>query len=315
MISKRAIVISASRRTDIPAFYMPWFMEGIDAGFFEVVNPYNRRRHRVPAEVGAVHSIVFWSKNLAAFLDGDFGRKLQRRGFRLYFNFTINSESLLEPHVPPLASRLEQLQRLCERFGAEAVTWRFDPICFFHNRQGERCNNLHDFATIGRQAAACGVTRCITSFVDLYPKVTRRLMRRDDVRLFDPPLEEKIETLLALEAELKRLGIRLHTCCEKKLQAALPAHSTVAPAACIPHAQLMKLYGGRLSLKKDRGQRTGAGCGCQESADIGSYHLHPCRHRCLYCYANPAASATSGGPKAEEKSAAGEAFGSRGMRP
>jgi len=282
------IVISASRRTDIPAFYMPWFMDGIDAGFFEVTNPYNRKIRRVPATAEAVHSIVFWSKNLAPFLQGDFGSKLQERGFRLYFNFTINSESVLEPHVPPLASRLGQLKKLCQRFGADAVTWRFDPICFFRDRHGESCDNLRDFPTISRQAAACGITRCITSFVDLYPKVIRRLARQTHVTPIDPPLEQKIDTLLSLEEELSRRGIQLHTCCEKHLMDALPPNCSVTPASCISHELLMQLFGGRLSRKIDAGQRIKAGCGCQASSDIGSYHLHPCRHRCLYCYANPA---------------------------
>jgi hypothetical protein len=64
------IVLSASRRTDIPAFYMPWFMEGIARGEFEVVNPYSRKTTRVPATTPPVHTIVFWSKNFGPFIDG-----------------------------------------------------------------------------------------------------------------------------------------------------------------------------------------------------------------------------------------------------
>jgi hypothetical protein len=101
------IVLSASRRTDVPAFYMDWFMRSIEQGFFEVTNPYNRRKSIVAATPDKVHTIVFWSKNFARFLDHHYGDFLQRQGYHLFFNFTINSENpLLEPHVPPLQQRL-----------------------------------------------------------------------------------------------------------------------------------------------------------------------------------------------------------------
>jgi hypothetical protein len=93
--------------------------------------------------------------------------------------------------------------------------------------------------------------------------------------------------LLDLERVLSALGIGLFTCCENETLAALPARSTIAPAACIPNDRLMRLYGGRLSLQRDSGQRRSAGCGCRKSVDIGSYDRHRCPHGCLYCYANP----------------------------
>jgi len=129
------MVLSASRRTDIPAFFMPWFMEGIARGEFEVTNPYNRRVTRVAATVPPVHTIVFWSKNFGPFLEGDYGGRLQALGYHLYFQFTINSENpVLEPNLPGLDQRLEQLQRLCDRFGLRSVNWRFDPICFYRSK-------------------------------------------------------------------------------------------------------------------------------------------------------------------------------------
>jgi hypothetical protein len=91
-----------------------------------------------------------------------------------------------------------------------------------------------------------------------------------------------------MAGQLKDLGIGLQTCCEKDLQKALPKDSPVSRAACISSTLLMSLFGGNLSLKADAGQRKQSGCGCQKSVDIGSYHLHPCYHDCLFCYANPA---------------------------
>ena len=131
------IVISASRRTDIPAFYMPWFMDRIEKGSFEVSNPFNRKVSIIPSTPDRVHTIVFWSKNFDPFIRRQYGIRLQKKGYHLFFNFTINSESpLLEPHVPALKKRLDQLKYLCSHFGAESVNWRFDPICFVNTGDG-----------------------------------------------------------------------------------------------------------------------------------------------------------------------------------
>ncbi len=86
------VVISASRRTDIPSFYMPWLMAQLEHGFVETVNPYNRYRKRVPATPDAVHSIVFWSKNYGPFLKGRYGEKLQ--GQRIPALFSLYRKQL-----------------------------------------------------------------------------------------------------------------------------------------------------------------------------------------------------------------------------
>jgi hypothetical protein len=282
------IVISASRRTDIPAFYMPWFMEQIGKGFFEVVNPFNQRVSVVPATPDRVHAIVFWSKNFRPFIGRADDRQLSKLGYHLFFNFTINSENPdLEPNVPPLSERLDQLEYLSKQYGAETVNWRFDPICFYRTGPGALRDNLKDFTVVAERAAELKISRCITSFMDHYPKIRRRLSTRPGFEFVDPPLLQKLETILDMEAQLEALNIRLFTCCEKDIIAALPASSSVAPSSCIPNDLLVKIYPGRLSLGKDSGQRVKAGCGCKVSADIGSYRRQPCYHNCLFCYANP----------------------------
>ena len=282
------IVISASRRTDIPAFYMPWFMEQISKGFFEVVNPFNQRVSVIQATPDDVHSIVFWSKDFGRFIDKGYGRQLLKLGYHLFFNFTINSDSPdLEPGVPPLNERLGQLEQLGKHYGPNAVNWRFDPICLYRKGRGRRCDNLNQFPDIADKAAGWGISRCITSFMDHYPKIRRRLSSRPGFEFIDPPLSEKVKTILEMEARLAALNIQLFTCCEKDLIQALPATSSVTHSSCIPNDLLMELYPGRLSLKKDTGQRAKAGCGCKVSVDIGSYRLQPCYHNCLFCYANP----------------------------
>jgi len=282
------IILSASRRTDIPAFYMPWFMAGIEQGQFEVVNPYNQKISNVPAGVDQVHTLVFWSKDFGPFMEGGYGEDLIARGYHLFFNFTVNTaDRLLEPRVPDLASRLEQLAALCRRFGPRVINWRFDPLCFYNTAQSGRADNLGDFELIAAVAGSLGVERCVTSFMDDYAKIRKRTAAMPGFGFVAPPLEEKVSTCLMMARKLEAYNIRLQTCCEKEVLALLPAGSGIEKGRCISADLLMELFGGRISQKRDSGQRVAAGCGCHVSRDIGSYAWHPCHHNCLFCYANP----------------------------
>ncbi len=284
----KKIVISASRRTDIPAFYMDWFMQQIKKKAFQVINPYNRQTKTVPATPDKVHTIAFWSKNFGPFIKGKFGENLMKMGFNLFFNFTINSHSpLLEPNVPHLLERLDQLEYLCGNFDAKCVNWRFDPICFYKTKDEKVIDNIHDLTVIADRASRCGITRCITSFMDDYRKIQKRTALIEGFSFIYPSLEKKVELILSIEKKLASAGIQLYACCEKKLADILPESSKIKNSSCIPNDLLLKLYGGDLSLKKDSGQRIKQGCGCKVSIDIGSYNLHPCYHNCLFCYANP----------------------------
>ncbi|MFZ2630012.1 MAG: DUF1848 family protein [Desulfosalsimonadaceae bacterium] len=284
------IVLSASRRTDIPAFYMDWFMDRIDAGFFETVNPYNQKKTIIPASPDHVHTIVFWSKNFGPFINGGYGGQLRDKGYHLFFNFTVNSESpVLEPNLPALDERMNQTAALCEAFGPAAVSWRFDPICFYTLPDGSTIDNLHDFSKLAEFVASIGILRCITSFMDHYPKILRRPKPYPKFAFIEPDMDRKVAVLNKMAAILAPTPVKLYTCCEKDVLAALPPDSGVAASACIPSRLLVDLFGGSLSFKRDAGQRTKQGCGCLASTDIGIYKEHPCYHNCLFCYANPAA--------------------------
>jgi Domain of unknown function (DUF1848) len=281
-------ILSASRRTDIPAFYMDWFMGGIEKGSFEVINPYNQYRRHVPAHPHEVHSIVFWSKDFGPFLRGNFDRKLQQQGYRLFFNFTINAPApMLEPHVPALSERIRQITELAQRHTPEAIIWRFDPICFFrHNDSTELHHSVGSLESIADALAAIGIRRCVTSFVDLYRKVQCRLPATG-LKLVEPPAEVKRDTLLAMAATLRQKQISLGTCCEQAVLDTLPPDAGITPGDCIPGPLLARLFGDGFALKKDPGQRRTRGCTCNIAADIGSYRQQPCYHNCLFCYANP----------------------------
>jgi hypothetical protein len=262
-------------------------MEGINRGRIEVVNPFNRRARPVGVSPERIHTLVFWSKNFGPFLTGRYGERLQAMGYHLYFNFTLNSPSAtLEPRVPALSQRLDQLRQLCLRFGSAAVQWRFDPICHFSTGKDGYGSNMDDFDAIAAVAGECGIGVCITSFMDHYRKIARRTGR--GLAFIDPPVVEKARMLMKMQATLAPLGIELTLCCENAILAQLPPGTSIRAGACISGRRIMALYGGRVSLRQDAGQRKGAGCGCTVSVDVGSYSLHPCHHNCLYCYANPA---------------------------
>ena len=268
-------------------------MDQIDRGYFEVVNPYNHQTSVIPATCADVHTIVFWSKNFGPFIDGAYGERLARMGYHLFFNFTINSASrLLEPNLPPLSDRLNQLGRLSMRFGPQVINWRFDPICYFRSKDQGTGNNLDDFSQIANHAAKYDIRRCITSFRDDYRKVQRRTAQISGFEFEDPPLQTKADVLVAMEQQLRAVQMNLMVCCEKDVLGLLPDSSTITPSRCIPNDLLVELYGGMLSMQKDTGQRQHAGCGCFVSKDIGAYDRHPCYHDCLFCYANPSIDGT-----------------------
>lgn len=276
-------IISASRRTDIPAFYLDWFLARLGQGSFVVENPFNGARRRLSTHPQQVQAIVFWSKDYARLL----ARAAELARYRLFFNFTLNSESaLLEPRVPPLSERLRQLRELSRRFGAAAIQWRFDPIVCWEE-DGERRNNLGQFDRILEAASGAAVGRLVLSFMDHYPKIGRRLRHLPGVRLREPGLEEMVELATPLALKARQAGLKVAACCEKELVGALPP-GLIEPSRCIDAELLASLYGPGASLIPDRGQRRAAGCGCHLSVDVGSYCAHPCAHNCLYCYASPA---------------------------
>jgi hypothetical protein len=288
----RRNIISASRRTDIPGWYTPWFLEQIHQGTFSIRNPYNKVVRTVDARPENVHSIVFWSKNFAPFLNLRADQILTQRGYPLHFNFTINSRSqLLEPNLPDLSARLDQARLLCERFGPDSLSWRFDPICFYKIDTQALKNTLGDITLIADALALIGITRCVTSVYDGYKTVLTRasyLSSRGTPRVcfVDPTPKDTLKIIQRMADYLKQKKITLHLCCEAELFKSLGENTTVKQNACIDGKLLKRLHGGTPETRPDYGQRTRQGCHCTKAIDIGSYEAHPCFHNCLFCYAN-----------------------------
>jgi len=275
-------VISASRRTDIPAFYMDWFMESLRRGYFEVENPVSHKITRVDATPRDTSVIVFWSRNYAPLIP--LLDELQSR-YRLWFHFTINTPNkTLEPKVPNPDIQLAQLRALAKRVESRAISWRFDPIVFWRER-GKLKNNLDGFRQLAHEVSLAGVARCHISFMTHYRKIQRRLQKHPHLAFVDPPIQEKVGILFSLHEIARSKGIQLHLCCQPEILRALPEDTLILPASCVDGRLINEVYGTRVSKARDTGQRMG--CGCTRSRDIGSYQKQICHYRCLYCYANP----------------------------
>ena len=294
------LIVSASRATDIPAFFGEWFMRRLDEGYIRWVNPWSGKPLYVSFE--AARLIVFWSKNPASFLPNL--DELDRRGLHYYFHFTLNDYELegLEPGVPPLQERVETFKRLSERIGRERVLWRFDPLLLTDTLSADRL--LERIERVGSAIEGC-TGRLTISFITCYAKVSRNLRNAGiNLRNVDEAMRQ---TLLRGIADLGRSWkIPVVACAEERDWSAYG----IGCGGCIDgeliarrfgeDQKLMALFGGdragrergeafissKESSLKDKGQRPF--CGCIVSRDIGGYNT--CRHCCIYCYANASSS-------------------------
>jgi hypothetical protein len=162
------LIISASRSTDIPAFYGEWFMRRLEAGYARWVNPFSGKSTYVSFENARL--FVFWSKNPLPFMP--LLDELDRRGLHYYFHYTLNDygKEGLEKDVPPLAERIETFKRLSDRIGKQRVLWRFDPLLITDTLSPERL--LERIGHIGNQLSAY-TERLTFSFVSLYAKTMK----------------------------------------------------------------------------------------------------------------------------------------------
>ena len=265
-------VISASRRTDIPALFMPWMMSRVRAGYACYPNPFGGQICRVSLRPEEVHSIVFWSKDYGPFVEHV--TELKERGYGFYCHFTITGGPRhLEPRVPGWQDSVSVFERLVDRTSPRHVLWRFDPILL-----ADGLGREHYLARFREMAGALkGLTdRCYFSFAFFYAKVKRRL-ELAHIQARDPELEEK-RALVADMAEVAAdCGITLYSCCSADLES-----QVVRQASCVDGELLAELFPDRPLVRERRPTRDG--CGCYASRDIGMYDT--CTHGCEYCYAN-----------------------------
>ncbi len=289
--SARRRVISASKRTDIPAFHLPWFAERVREGWVKVRNPLFYRAEnaerfsiRVSLRPEDVAAIVWWSKNYAVYLRPTFYRT-----FEIYeqqrFQFTINPRgskyAWLEPDVPNLDEALRQVRELAARRGSDSIRWRYDPIVFWRDGQAD-CSSWDPdfFQRMCEELAAVGVPTCITSIVDRYRKFEHRVrLLFPDIQLRDPSPGELDDLVGAMTDIAGHHGIALEACSEPLLE----RYPVFRRASCID-GHVLGASTSKASDQRMKGRET---CGCTRHTDIGDYELQECGYACLYCYANP----------------------------
>lgn len=306
------VIISASRSTDIPAFYANWFFNRLAKGYCVWYNPFNQQPMYISFKNCRV--IVFWTKDPEPIIP--YLPELDRRGIHYYFQVTLNDymQDGFEPNVPPVARRVETFIKLSLLIGKEKVIWRFDPLIMTPNI-GPR-ELLKRIWNIGNQLKG-HTDKLVFSFIDvkIYRKVQSNLVKetmfsKEDVENAEANHAQRIEIVEGLrkirnawhqegwnvematcaeDIDLEQYGIEHNRCIDGELMKRLFAddeelvyylHTLKWPERDL-FGQLPPIPEKKKNVK-DTGQRKI--CGCMVSKDIGMYNT--CRHFCVYCYAN-----------------------------
>ncbi|MRN55061.1 DUF1848 family protein [Paenibacillus sp. LC-T2] len=265
------MIISASRRTDIPGFYSDWFMNRLQEGYVLVKNPRNpNRTSRINLNPEVIDCLVFWTKNPKPML-----KKLdiiEKMGYPFYFQYTLTPyDTKVEKGLPPKAELMETFKRLSDQIGPERIVWRYDPVII--NTEFSVEYHLDAF---GKMADELGkyTHRCIFSYIDLYPKVQKRVKGIVEDEVNELNMNRIAEGFSTIASEYQ---LSLSTCSETIDLSSFG----ISHAACIDQSMVEEIIGCPIRAKKDPNQRMA--CGCVESVDIGSYDS--CSYGCMYCYA------------------------------
>ena len=264
------MILSVSRRTDIPNYYADWFYNRIREGFLYVRNPMNPHQvSSVKITPEVVDCIVFWTKNPEPMLE----RLDELKAYHYYFQFTLTGYGKdIEPNVPHKKEEIIPVfQKLSERVGTDRVIWRYDPIIFTDKYTPEY--HLRAFAQIA--AALNGYTRkCVISFVDFYAKIKKNMDALQSRELSEAQLLAFAQKQQIAEEN----GMEIGSCAEAlDISACGIRHN-----CCIDRELIESIIGCRINAGKDKNQRKE--CGCVESVEVGTYNT--CRNGCVYCYAN-----------------------------
>lgn len=271
------MIISASRRTDIPALYSKWFMNRVRAGWCAVANPMNAKQiSHVSLKPQDVDVIVFWSKNPAPMLEHL--SELDQLGFRYYFQVSLNDyPPELEPNIPSFDDRLETFLELSRRVGPFRVIWRFDPIIISNITSADYIRQKFECISHELQGST---HRVIVSIVDFYQKTERRLAALEKLGyVFDreAAYSSRIDGLLKDIADTaKNRDLEIYSCAEDRDYSNLG----IPPGGCIDDKIIQRLWSTNLRYTKDPSQRQC--CLCTVSKDIGINDT--CIHGCPYCY-------------------------------
>lgn len=265
------MILSVSRRTDIPNYYSDWFYNRIKDGFLYVRNPMNFHQiSKIKITPDVVDCIVFWTKNPSPMMD----RLDELKDYNYYFQFTLTGYGKdVEENLPDKKEKMIPIfQELSDRIGSKKLIWRYDPI-FFSDRYTVEYH-LKAFKSIAE--ALKGYTKkCVISFVDIYSKNKKNIDRLSSYSLKEDELREFAGKLSKIAADN---NIKVGSCAEKiNLNECGITHN-----CCIDKKLIEDIIGCKINVGKDKNQRME--CGCVESVEIGAYNT--CMNGCAYCYAN-----------------------------
>lgn len=266
------MILSVSRKTDIPALYSKWFLNRLDEGFVLVPsqkNPFHLTKIFLSPKT--VDIIVFWTKNPLPLM-GNLS-KIDKMGYKYYFQFTLTPyDKKIEPGVPSKTKIIETFIALSKQIGKEKVIWRYDPIIITEKYDLQYHKSMFDLLCTSLSSYT---NKCVISFLDV-SKVTNKslILRTKDFM--------KPEQLLTLSKELsiiaKKHNLILESCSERiDLQ-----KYDIKKGACIDKSLIEKILNEKIIVDKDRSQKKE--CSCVSSIDIGTYNT--CTYDCKYCYAN-----------------------------
>jgi hypothetical protein len=290
------MILSASRRTDLPGYYSEWFINRCKEGFALYRNPMNHAQiGKVLLSPETIDCIIFWTKDPLDMMDklGQLGTM----GFHYYFQFTLTPYDLpydvlsnknhravlpahdlttygkkIEPNLRDKVEIIKTFQQLSDRLGRHRVLWRYDPIILNDTFTMEY--HLDMFKTLCKELS--GYTNiCTISFVDRYSKLSSKVKEQVVKEI---TVEQMHRMAVGLVEIARPYGIELRACCETIDLSA----DGIKPASCIDKDVIEQICGHAITAKKDKSQRPQ--CGCLQSVDIGAYNT--CKNGCVYCYAN-----------------------------
>ncbi|WP_300164337.1 DUF1848 domain-containing protein [Solidesulfovibrio sp.] len=269
------MLVSASRRTDIPAFYGRWLMGRLRAGFCEVANPFNAAQvSRVSLAPADVEAIVFWTRDPRPLLPHL--AEIRAMGHEPFFLFTLmDNPRELDPRCPGPDVSVPAFAALAETLPGR-VAWRYDPLVLTSKTPPD----WHRAVFERLCARLAGLTdRVIVSLVEPYRKIAGRMRALAEAGF--PPLPVDEAQTVSLLADLRDMaaarGLRLAACCQPEAFEA----AGIAASRCIDPDWIASRTGRRRAAAKDPHQRPR--CGCAPSKDIGAYDR--CLFGCRYCYA------------------------------
>lgn len=266
----RSMIVSVSRRTDIPAFYSEWFIKRLQEGYVLMRNPFNRKQvSSILLDKNHVSCFVFWTKDpqpLMPYLN-------LIEDYTYYFQITLTAyREDLESGVRRKKDIIETVKLLSKRIGKEHIIWRYDPILL--NPYYTKDYHYEWFEKMARQLKGI-VSKCVISFVDTYKETKRNAHILNLQPITEGDMKEVGKTLASIA---RKYGLAIETCAEK---VDLSAYG-IAHGKCIDPDLIAKLTGQNATTFKNDKMR--ADCGCVKSVDIGEYNS--CPHECAYCYAN-----------------------------